>query len=404
MRRSNIERSKPGTDQRHGVTSDKPRRDVSARIALPHSLRREWSLVPSLVTIAVFTFFGPSWLVDLTDPLWLALMLSWLFTVILLSTFAVVRHAEHLAMKLGEPVGTLVLTLAVTGIEVMMISAVMLSGKGNASLARDAMFAVIMIVLNGMVGCSLLLGGLRYHEQTYNLQGANAFLAVIVPLTVLGLVLPNFTLSSPGPTFSRLQAAFLALMSIALYGVFLAIQNSRHRDYFIEPHAGEILENTAQRDPVAHEHRSVKYHALLLGANLLPVLLLAKQIALPINYAIHELHAPSALGGLLVSVLVLSPESLGAARAALANQLQRSVNLLLGSVLASISLTIPAVLAIGFMTSRTIVLGLDAVDMTLLLLTLGVSTLTFASARTNVLLGAVHLLLFLAYFMLIFEK
>jgi Ca2+:H+ antiporter len=404
MRRINIERSKPGTDQRHGVTSDTPRRDVSARIALPSSLRREWSLVPNLVTIAVFTFFGPSWLVDLTDPLWLALMLSWLFTVILLSTFAVVRHAEHLAMKLGEPVGTLVLTLAVTGIEVMMISAVMLSGKGNASLARDAMFAVIMIVLNGMVGCSLLLGGLRYHEQTYNLQGANAFLAVIVPLTVLGLVLPNFTLSSPGPTFSRLQAAFLALMSIALYGVFLAIQNSRHRDYFIEPHAGEILENTARRDLVADEQRSVTYHALLLGANLLPVLLLAKQIALPINYAIHELHLPSALGGLLVSVLVLSPESLGAARAALANQLQRSVNLLLGSVLASISLTIPAILAIGFMTSRSIVLGLDAVDMTLLLLTLGVSTLTFASARTNVLLGAVHLLLFLAYFMLIFEK
>ena len=404
MRRINIERSKPGTDQRHGVTSDAPRRDVSARIALPSSLRREWSLVPSLVTIAVFTFFGPSLLVDLSDPLWLALMLSWLFTVILLSTFAVVRHAEHLAMKLGEPVGTLVLTLAVTGIEVMMISAVMLSGKGNASLARDAMFAVIMIVLNGMVGCSLLLGGLRYHEQTYNLQGANAFLAVIVPLTVLGLVLPNFTLSSPGPTFSRLQAAFLALMSIALYGVFLAIQNSRHRDYFIEPHAGEILENTARRDLVADEQRSVTYHALLLGANLLPVLLLAKQLALPINYAIHELHAPSALGGLLVSVLVLSPESLGAARAALANQLQRSVNLLLGSVLASISLTIPAILAIGFMTSRSIVLGLDAVDMTLLLLTLGVSTLTFASARTNVLLGAVHLLLFLAYFMLIFEK
>ena len=403
MRRINIERSKTGTDQ-HRVKSERPAHDVSARIALLISLRREWSLVTSLVTIAVISFFGPSWLVDLTDPLWFALMLSWLFTVILLSAFAVVRHAEHLAMKLGEPVGTLVLTLAVTGIEVTMISAVMLSGKGNASLARDAMFAVIMIVLNGMVGCSLLLGGLRYREQTYNLQGANAFLAVIVPLAVLGLVLPNFTLSSPGPTFSRLQAAFLALMSIALYGVFLAIQHSRHRDYFIEPQAGELLENTDRRALVDDESRSVTYHALLLGVNLLPVELLAKQIALPINYAIHELHAPSALGGLLVSVLVLSPESLGAARAALANQLQRSVNLLLGSVLASISLTIPAVLAIGFMTSRTIVLGLDAVDMTLLLLTLGVSTLTFASARTNVLLGAVHLLLFLAYFMLIFEK
>ena len=368
------------------------------------SLRREWSLATSLVTIAIFTYFGPSWLADFRDHLWFGLMLTWLFTVTLLSAFAVVRHAEYLARKLGEPVGTLVLTLAVTGIEVMMISAVMLSGKGNATLARDAMFAVIMIALNGMVGCSLLLGGLRYHEQTYNLQGANAFLAVIVPLAVLGLVLPNFTLSSPGPTFSPLQAAFLALMSIALYGVFLAIQNSRHRDYFMEPHSAEAIEGAGERGPVDGEYRSVAYHTLLLGANLLPVVLLAKQIALPINYAIHEMHAPPALGGLLVSVLVLSPESLGAARAALANQLQRSVNLLLGSVLASISLTIPAVLAIGFLTSRTIVLGLDAADMTLLLLTLGVSTLTFASARTNVLLGAVHLLLFLAYFMLILEK
>jgi Ca2+:H+ antiporter len=379
------------------------RRDSSTRAPLPLSLRGEWSIPISLVTIVFFTVFGASWLADLTNRLWFSLMLIWLFTVILLSAFAVVHHAEHLARKLGEPVGTLVLTLAVTVIEVMMISAVMLSGKGNASLARDAMFAVIMIVLNGMVGCSLLLGGLRYHEQTYNLQGANAFLAVIVPLAVLGLVLPNFTSSSPGPTFSRLQAVFLALMSISLYGVFLAIQNLRHRDYFIEPHADDLIDRGAERS-VGGEYHSAAYHALLLGVNLLPVLLLSKQIALPINYAIHEMHAPPALGGLLVSVLVLSPESLGAARAALANQLQRSMNLLLGSVLASISLTIPAVLALGIITSRTIVLGLDPVDMTLLLLTLGVSTLTFASARTNVLLGAVHLLLFLAYFLLIFEK
>jgi Ca2+:H+ antiporter len=398
----NVEQSPRGSDQQ-GAPSTTARRECSTRPALPLSLRREWSLPISLVTIVLFTVFGPLWLADLTNRLWFALMLTWLFTIILLSAFAVVRHAEHLAKKLGEPGGTLVLTLAVTVIEVMMISAVMFSGKGNASLARDAMFAVIMIVLNGMVGCSLLLGGLRYHEQTYNLQGANAFLAVIVPLAVLGLVLPNFTSSSPGPTFSPLQAGFLALMSIALYGVFLAIQNLRHRDYFVVPHTDDVIGRAGERDVVG-EYRSVTYHTLLLGVNLLPVVLLSKQIALPINYAIHELHAPSALGGLLVSVLVLSPESLGAARAALANQLQRSVNLLLGSVLASISLTIPAVLALGLMTSRTIILGLDPVDMTLLLLTLGVSTLTFASARTNVLLGAVHLLLFLAYFLLIFEK
>ena len=231
----------------HGAPRDGTARQSTAngsasRETVLVSLRREWPLMTSLVTVALFALFGPTWLADLTNRLWFALMLGWLFAVVLLSAFAVVRHAEHLALKLGEPGGTLVLTLAVTGIEVIMISAVMLSGKGNASLARDAMFAVIMIVLNGMVGCSLLLGGLRYREQTYNLQGANAFLAVIVPLAVLGLVLPNFTHSSPGPTFSGLQAAFLALMSIALYGVFLAIQNSRHRDYFIVPPSEEVTD------------------------------------------------------------------------------------------------------------------------------------------------------------------
>jgi Ca2+:H+ antiporter len=257
-----------------------------------------------------------------------------------------------------------------------------------------------MIVLNGMVGLSLLVGGLRYREQTYNLRGANAFLAVIVPLAVLGLVLPNFTQSSPGPTLSPLQAVFLIVMSIGLYGVFLAIQNVRHRDYF-QPPASDADIDVGHAD---HEVRSVAYHTPLLLIYLVPIVLLAKQIALPINYGIHVLRAPPALGGFLVSVLVLSPESLSAVRAALANQLQRSVNLLLGSVLASIGLTIPAVLTIGFITDQTVILGLDPVDMTLLLLTLVLSLMTFASARTNVLLGAVHLLLFLSYLMLIFEK
>jgi Ca2+:H+ antiporter len=271
----------------------------------------------------------------------------------------------------------------------------MYAGKGNATLARDAMFAVVMIVLNGMIGLSLLLGGLRYREQSYNLQGASAFLAVIIPIAVLGLVLPNFTVSSPGPTYSTAHATFFIVMSLVLYGVFLAIQNLRHREYFVDqaPASGE------SEAPVP-----LAYHFPLLVLYLGAVVLLAKQLAVPINYAIHVLHAPAALGGFLVSVLVLAPESLSATRAALANQLQRSVNLLLGSVLASISLTIPAVLAIGFITDQTIVLGLDAANTTLLVLTLAVSALTFASARTNVLLGAVHLLLFFAYLMLIFDR
>jgi Ca2+:H+ antiporter len=316
-------------------------------------------------------------------------MLGWLFGAILVSAFAVVRHAEGLAVRLGEPLGTLVLTLSMSGMEMMMIAAVMYTGQGESSLARDTMLAIVMIVLNGLVGVSLLLGGLRYHEQTYNLYGANAFLAVILPLSVLGLVLPRFTVSSPGPTFSPLQSAFLIFMSVGLYGVFLAIQTTRHRDYFVAPSAAAVTTDNQGADLLAHG---------------VPIVLLAKQIAVPIAYSISVLGAPPAFGGLLVAALILSPESLAAVRAALSNQLQRSINLALGTALSSISLTIPAVLIIGFITERTIILGLDTVDTILLLLTLGVSMLTFALERTNVLLGAVHLLVFLAYLMLIFER
>jgi Ca2+:H+ antiporter len=364
-------------------------------------MRREWPLVVSAVTAALFLAFGKAWLDDLSQPTWFALVLGWLFAVILLAAFAVVRHAELLAAKLGEPLGTLILTLAVTGIEVAMITALMFTGPGNPALARDSMFGVVMIVMNGMVGLSLVMGGLRHREQTYNLQGANAFLAVIVPLAVLCMVLPNFTRSTLGPTLSPGQAVFLAVMATALYGVFLAIQNLRHREYFMAPDAG----NAPQR---AHAHdgefRSIAFHVALLVAYLLPLVLLAKQLAVPINHGIAVFHAPVALSGFLVAVVVLSPESVSAARAALANDLQRSVNILLGSVLATISLTVPAVLLIGFAAGRSIVLGLDAADMVLLILTLVVSMLTFASARTNVLLGAVHLLLFLTYLVFLFDQ
>jgi Ca2+:H+ antiporter len=390
--------------------------DPSLHPATGHSwlaaVRREWPLATSIATVVLLQTVASSWLGEGATPTTLAILFAGLFAVILFAAFAVVHHAEEVAVSLGEPLGTLVLTMAVTGIEVMMIAAVMYSGHAVASLARDAMFSVVMIVLNGMVGLSLLLGGMRYHEQSYNLQGANAFLALIVPLSVLGLVLPNYTTSSEGATFSEFQAIFLIIMSSALYGVFLAIQNLRHREYFVAPgevpgappSSGAVAEEYASGGAAHHGGGSIGVRAALLVAYLLPMVLLAKKLAVPINYGIEVLHAPPALSGFLVAVLVLSPESVSAARAALANQLQRSVNILLGSALATIGLTIPAVLAIGFITGQPIVLGLDPVDTILLLLTLALSFLTFASPRTNVLLGAVHLLLFFAYLMLMFER
>ena len=296
------------------------------------------------------------------------------------------------------------LTLSATGIEVSIIAASMFTGKGYPTLARDSMFAVVMIVLNGMVGLSLLLGGWRYHEQSYNLQGANAFLAVIIPLAVLGLILPSFTTSSPGPTFSTPQATFFIVMTVGLYGVFLAIQTTRHRPYFLWP-IQESEEGVSLKfdDHNGHEVRSVSFHAALLLLYFGPLVILAKQLALPIDHGIRVLGAPPVLGGLLVAVLVLAPELLAAARAALINELQRSINILLGLVLATISLTIPTLLTLGLMTGKTITLGLEPVDQVLLLLTLLSSTMTFSRNRTNVLQGAVHVLLFLAYLMLIFE-
>lgn len=368
--------------------------------SLKKAVLREWPLAFNVATAAAFAICSTVWFTHLDNSVWLIVMMLWLVGAIACSAFAIVRHAEDLAVLLGEPLGTLVLTLAVTGIEVMMISAVMYSGHGHATLARDAMFAVVMVVINGMIGISLLLGGLRHHEQTYNLQGANAFLAVIIPLSGLALVLPDFTQSAPGPVFSPLQAIFLTIMSLGLYAVFLMIQNVRHRSYFIGPEA------TAGGE--AHGHPpsggSVKGHVTFLFAYLLPMVVLSKKLAVPLNHGMEAINAPPALSGLLVAVLILSPESLAAVRAAQQNQLQRSVNILLGSALATISLTVPSVLTIGFLTHQTIVLGLEPVNITLLVLTFAVSILTFASARTNILQGAIHLLLFCAYLMLIFSN
>lgn len=359
-------------------------------------ITREWPLAPVYGTAAVFLLFDEALLGGPESGWRAALVFAWLFAVILWSAFAVVRHADALAEIFGEPFGTLILTIAITAIEVMMIAAVMLTGPEVSTLARDTMFAVIMIVFNGMAGLALLLGGLRYHEQTYNLQGANAFLAVTIPLAVLVLVLPNFT-EAPGPTLSAFHEVFLMVMSLALYGVFLAIQTLRHRQYF-------VTADEEEKAPASPDLRPAYYHGSLLVLYIVPIILLSKSIAVPIDYGVSVAGLPAALAGFVVAALILSPESLGAVRAALANQIQRSINLLLGSVLASISLTIPAVLAVGMLTGRTVILGLEPVDAVLLVLTLGMTVLTYGSGRTNILLGAVHLLLFFTYLALILDR
>ena len=362
---------------------------------------REWPLAVAVLTFMLM-WLGKGWIAPALDqPAMLIAVLAILCSVILTAAVAIVRHADELAHRLGEPAGTLLLTLAITGLEVAMVAFVMSTGAEKPALARDTMFAVVMLVLNGFLGLALLLGGLRHREQSYNLQSANAFLVMILPLTVLGLVLPNYTRATPGPTLSSFQMVFLSLMSIGIYAVFLFVQNWRHRGFFMMP--GEQAE-AAAAEPAHHSPRSTLYHATMLGFYGLPLVLLAKQMALPLDALVVKLGAPPALGGFIMAVLVLTPESIAAIRASLANRLQRSVNILLGSVLASIGLTIPLVIAVSLTTGRSLTLGLDAASSVMLVLTLIVSTLTFSLPRTNVLLGCVHLLLFGAYLMLMFDR
>ncbi|MBP6597279.1 MAG: calcium:proton antiporter [Arenimonas sp.] len=373
------------------------------RIGLLALVRSEHALLASAATMVLFLKFGAGWLADLSHPGWFALMLSWLLVVILLSAFAIVRHAESLATLLGEPLGTLVLTLSIIGVEVLMISAVMLSGDGNPTIARDTMFSVLMILLGGMVGLSLLVGGLRHREQAYNLQGAKAFLTLILPLAVFGLILPNFTTTTAGPTFSSFQGMFLSVMSLGIYGIFLAVQTSRHSGYFRAPVDADAADDIGVDTNDHPPPRSTAYHLVLLVLYVLPMVVLAKQLAHPLEHVTDVLGAPEVLSGFIVAVLILAPEAMSAVKAAANNQLQRSVNILLGSVLATIGLTVPAVLLIGIYTGKTVLLGLGAVDSILLVLLLAVSTLTFSNSRTHVLLGAVHVLVFAAFVMLMFE-
>jgi Ca2+:H+ antiporter len=280
-----------------------------------------------------------------------------------------------------------------------MISTAMLHGANNPALGRDAIFAVMMIGLNGLVGLSLLTGGLRYREQYYNLQGVNSYLNVIMALAVLGLVLPNFTTTTIGPTFSTEQEIFLIVMSLLLYAIFLLIQTVRHRRYFVESKNAVVAANSAHH-PL--QVRSTAFHTSMLLLYLVTVILLAKKFAIPLDNSIEQFGMPQEFGGAIIAALVLAPEGIGAIEATLRNQLQRSINILFGSVLATIGLTIPAILTIGQITKRPVTLGLQGANLPLLLLTLAVCVVTFTSRKTNVLQGCVHLLLFAVFVLLIF--
>jgi Ca2+:H+ antiporter len=377
----------------------KPSHQAKSTESFGDNLRREFPFLVGLGTVAVFWGAGNRLVELVGHPIALIVVFVWLFAVILWSAVSVARHADCLAIKWGEPYGTLVLTLSAIAIEVVMVSTAMLHGENNPTLGRDAIFSVMMIALNGFVGLSLLIGGLRHREQYYNLQGVNSYLNFIMTLAVLGLVLPNFTTTTGGPTFSTEQQIFLIVVALLLYAIFLVIQTMRHRGYFMESEQAGVV---AGPDHHSVHVQSTAFHAPMLLLYLIVVILLAEKFAIPLDNSMEKFGLPQEFGGAMIAALVLTPEGIGAIQATLRNQLQRSINILLGSVLATIGLTIPAVLTMSLATKRPVTLGVQGGNLPLLLLTLAVTVVTFTSRRTNVLQGCVHLLLFAVFVLLIF--
>jgi Ca2+:H+ antiporter len=264
------------------------------------------------------------------------------------------------------------------------------------------MFSVLMIVLNGVVGLGLLMGGIHHHEQAYNLQGASAYLSVIIPLATIALVLPHFTSSTSDGSLTTFQAVAFSLLTIALYGLLLWLQTGRHRGYFVAPSA---TDETGDEPPDAQKTREGRLgpHIFLLLMNILPIVILSKSLGKVIDYGIDATGAPHALGGIIIATLVFTPEGLSALNAIRGDQLTRAINLSLGGVASTLGLTVPAVLAIGIYTGHTVILGLPNSSIVLLVATLILSVLTFTGWRTTMLEGAVHLSMFAVFLVLVFS-
>jgi Ca2+:H+ antiporter len=314
------------------------------------------------------------------------------------SVFSAVHHAEVLALRLGEPIGSILLTVAVTVIEVGLIISIQLSDAPNSgSVARDTVFSALMIVLNGVVGLCLVLGANRHREQNFQLQGAVAALTVLGTLAVLSLVLPNHTAAAPGPFYAPAQLVFVAVVSVALYLTFVFVQTVRHPGHFLDTvDAAEAPEPHAQ----SPRPRVVAASACILPVSLAAVILLAEELSHPLERGIAAADLPQSVAGVAIAMLVLLPEGLASVRATLRNRLQTSLNLGLGSAIASIGLSIPTVAAASLVDGRPLTLGLSDENTVLLVLTLFISTLTLGTGRTTVLQGAVHLMIFAVFLLL----
>ena len=349
----------------------------------------KWTWITPILAIVLLV----TALVAGTSPVLTALAAAALIGAV----FAAVHHAEVVAHKLGEPLGTLVLAVAVTVIEASLILSIMLGGgPDSAVLARDTIYAAVMIICTGVVGLCVLLGGLRHREQFFRVEGAGAGLAALIAMCGMTLVMPTFTSSAPGGSYSSSQLVFDALISFALWAVYVFVQTVRHRDYFLPASASASADEHAAPPTRAQAWTSFG----LLLVSLVAVVGLAKTISPSIERAVEMAGAPKAVIGIIIAILVLLPETFAAVRAARANRLQTSMNLAIGSALASIGLTVPVVAAASIMLDLPLVLGLAGKDLVMLVLTFMVSMVTLATGRTHMMLGAIHVVLFMAFLFL----
>ncbi|MDY0910701.1 calcium:proton antiporter [Microbacterium sp. CFBP9034] len=391
-------------------------RTVKDRVsaAAPAAGRGDWrSLVSrsTVVTLAVgwsatifFLTIGHEWVAHPPNAGVAVACFVLILAAIMVAAFGVVRHAEHLAEKVGEPFGTLILTLTVVVIEVVLIASIMLGPGGSATIGRDSLFAVMMIIVNGVLGLTILLGAIRFGPQRYNMEGASIYLAMIAALSLCTLVLPSFLASTDDGSLVPLQSIGLAVLSAALYAFFLYMQTGTDRALYLQPLPELALvartPAPATRDKVSA--RELTLRTVLLIATVLPIILLAHDLGILVDLGIGLTGAPVALGGVIIAIIVFTPEAITAVRAALADQNQRALNLGLGAFVSTVGLTIPAILVIGLVTGQPVILGESPANMVLICITLVMTLITYFAPRTTAVHGAVHLMLFGVYAILLF--
>jgi len=401
MSTRDAERARAAT--RNGISSEPTAPAVTSRglTRILRALRAEGSFVLAVVVIGVVKLIannpeiGP---VGHFGPLTQVLLVL-IFGVVVYAAIGVVRHAELLAEKYGEPYGTLILTLSAVTVEVVMLTTMVLHLDNNPTLARDTIFATVMILVNGLIGLSLLIGGIRYGEQRYNVKSSKAFLTMLFALTGLGLFLPDALTPAQEP---RLEV-FLVFASLLLYAFFLHIQTRKHTHFFVFDSASNAHTSSGHGSRAgSRDEISGAYHAIMLLVTIVALSVLVEYLSVALDDTMDVLHFPAQIPALVVAIIITSPESLAAIRAALQNDMQRTFNIALGSALSTVALTIPAVLVISFLAGREIVLGLTPLQASLMIISLLVASITEADGSTSALEGLVQLVLFGSFVVVVF--